>query len=80
MSEENAIKDTSIDINEPPVSFVRNEDGKMVMTEEGKAWSSRLYYQCRLAYSNDDRRFPIGRYNDLGEVIPFERWQKSRQV
>ena len=54
--------------------YVQNENGKWVLTPETKAQSLALYYSGRLAYDKEDTRHPIGRYNSVGEVIPFTLW------
>jgi hypothetical protein len=54
--------------------YVQNSEGKWVMTEESKMESLRLYYSGRLAYDKEDTRHAIGRYNEIGEVIPFRPW------
>lgn len=54
--------------------YVRNEEGKWVLTEEAKAESKALYYSGRLAYDREDTRHAIGRYNSVGEIIPFQPW------
>lgn len=54
--------------------YVQNEQGKWVLTEAAKAESLALYYSGRLAYGNEDTRHAIGRYNSVGEVIPFQPW------
>jgi hypothetical protein len=59
------------ELDESPVAYVQDADGKYVLTPEAKAWSTRLYYAGRLAYNKEDTRFAIGRYNEVGEVVPF---------
>ena len=54
--------------------YVQNEHGKWVLTEAAKAESLALYYSGRLAYSKEDTSKPIGRYNAIGEIIPFKSW------
>lgn len=54
--------------------YVQNEQGKWVLTEAAKAESLALYYSGRLAYDREDTRHPVGRYNSVGEVIPFTPW------
>jgi len=54
--------------------YVQNSDGKWVLTEEAKAESKALYYSGRLAYDREDTSHAIGRYNSIGEVIPFKPW------
>jgi hypothetical protein len=54
--------------------YVQNSEGKWVLTEEAKAESLALYYSGRLAYNREDTRHAIGRYNAVGEVIPFKPW------
>ena len=46
--------------------YVQNEQGKWVLTEAAKAESLALYYSGRLAYSKEDTRHAIGRYNSVG--------------
>lgn len=57
-----------------PSDWVQDSDGKWFISEESKARSLALYYSGRLAYSKEDSRKPIGRYNSVGEVIPFKTW------
>jgi hypothetical protein len=66
-----------VDPNVSPVAYEQNSEGKWVLTEQAKAWSKRLYYSGRVAYSNDERRSAVGKYNQHGEVIPFKRWQTT---
>ena len=54
--------------------YIQNSEGKWVLTETAKAESLALYYSGRLAYGKEDTRHPIGRYNSVGEVIPFTPW------
>lgn len=54
--------------------YTQDTDGKWVLTEEAKAEAKAMYYKNRLAYDSNDRRHPIGRYNEYGEVIPFTPW------
>lgn len=58
--------------------YVQNADGKWILTEEAKAESRRMYYSGRLAYDPQDPRHAIGRYNEFGEVIPFQPWPSKR--
>lgn len=57
-----------------PSDWVQDADGKWSLSEESKARSLELYYSGRLAYSKEDTSKPIGRYNSVGEVIPFKTW------
>lgn len=57
-----------------PADWVQDSDGKWILSEESKARSLALYYSGRLAYSREDTSKPIGRYNAIGEVIPFKSW------
>lgn len=59
--------------------YIQNSEGKWILTERAKAESLALYYSGRLAYDRTDSRHPIGRYNAVGEVIPFKPWP-SRTV
>lgn len=54
--------------------WVQDTDGKWALSEAAKARSLELYYSGRLAYSKEDTSKPIGRYNSVGEVIPFKTW------
>jgi hypothetical protein len=54
--------------------YVQNSEGKWVLTEAAKAESLALYYSGRLAYSKENNLHPIGKYNSIGEVIPFKPW------
>lgn len=54
--------------------YYQGEDGKWHLTDEAKAHSTALYYSGRLAYDREDTRHAIGRYNSVGEIIPFQPW------
>lgn len=54
--------------------YYQTAEGKWCLTEEAKAESKALYYSGRLAYDPVETKHPIGRYNALGEVIPFKPW------
>lgn len=54
--------------------YIQDTDGKWIMSEESKAEGQAMYYSGRLAYDPQDLRHAIGRYNAVGEVIPFQPW------
>ena len=60
--------------------YVKNDSGKWILTEESKAESLAQYYNHRLAYDPNDRRYAIGMYSPTGEVIPFKWHQVSTTV
>lgn len=60
--------------------YVQNSEGKWVLTEEAKAEAMARYYSGRLAYDSQDLRHSIGRYNEIGEVIPFQPWPTKTVV
>jgi hypothetical protein len=57
--------------------YVKNSDGKWVLTPEAKVASLAQYYNQRLAYDPNDRRYAIGMYTPTGEVTPFNKWHAS---
>lgn len=81
---ENAVEtvDTSTAANTAadfPV-YVQDTDGKWILSQQAKDWSKALYYSGRLAYSKENSRIAIGKYNSNGEVIPFQRyWENTSQ-
>lgn len=60
--------------------YIKDTDGKWIMTEESKAASLALYYSGRIAYENIERRAAIGRYSPTGEIIPFVPWPSTIKV
>ncbi len=54
--------------------YFQNAEGKWQMTEASKQESLRMYYSGRLAYDPQDLRHAVGRYNEHGEVVPFQPW------
>lgn len=56
-------------------AFIRDTDGKWIVSPEARAEATAMYYSGRLAYSPEDTRKCIGRYSPTGEVIPFELWR-----
>ena len=60
-------------------AYFQASDGGWYLTAEAKAEALAMYYSGRLAYSNEDRRMPIGRYSPTGEVVPFSRHHVSAE-
>lgn len=60
--------------------YVKNSEGKWVLTPEAKVASLAHYYSHRLAYDPNDRRHAIGMYTPTGEIIPFNKWHASTPV
>lgn len=54
--------------------WIQDTDGKWILSQEAKDRARALYFSCRVAYDPEDTRKFIGRYNEVGEVIPFKRW------
>lgn len=54
--------------------YIQDADGKWILTDQARAESLAMYYKGRLAYDPQDPRHAIGRYNEVGEVIPFKPW------
>jgi len=59
--------------------YYQSSDGKWYLTDEAKAEQKAMYYSGRLAYDPQDTRHAIGRYNQWGEVVPFQPWPASRR-
>lgn len=55
--------------------YIQQPDGSWILTQEAKDQATALYYSGRVAYDEQDPRFPIGRYNSVGEVIRFKLFQ-----
>lgn len=60
--------------------YVQDTDGKWILSQQAKDWSKAQYYSGRVAYSRENSRIAIGKYNSNGEVIPFQRyWENPSQ-
>lgn len=79
MNEEVIIETSTETVTESVGDYIKDTDGKWILSPDAKARSRAMYYSGRLAYDSTDTRFPIGRYNSVGEIIPFNAFPEKSE-
>lgn len=77
MNQETIIESNTETSTETVGDYIKDTDGKWILSPESKTRNRAMYYSGRLAYNPNDSRFPIGRYNSVGEIIPFNIFPKN---
>lgn len=54
--------------------YIQNEQGEWVVNPEFDKQANAMYYRDRLIYDTRDHRLAVGRYNEFGDLVNFNRW------